>query len=192
MALATLAISVIGMFSCDNKIERPQALTTKGGCKVDTHCRAPLRCIQHECKEPPAMTGEVSTDTPHVIFDSAKFDDVSVFIELAVTDEEMKRGLMFRDSMAPNWGMLFVYDSEEFHSFWMKNTLIPLDMIFISSDLHIVGIVEDAEPLTTNSRFVDGVSQFVLEVNGGFCRKMGIKAGSKLSFQHVLLDRPKP
>ena len=65
----------------------------------------------------------------------------------------------------------------------MKNTPIPLDMIFISKDRQIVGIVEQAIPFSTDSRSVPGASQFVLEINGGLSKRYGIKAGDSVRFQ---------
>ena len=72
-------------------------------------------------------------------------------------------------------------------TFWMKNTLIPLDMIFIGSDRHIVGIVENAEPQTLTGRRSGGVAQYVLEINGGFCAKLGVQIGSEVDFRDVPL-----
>ena len=81
--------------------------------------------------------------------------------------------------------MIFLFPAESQHSFWMKNTPIPLDMIFINKDRKIIGIVEQAVPFSTDSRSVPGASQFVLEINGGFPSatesKPAIPSGSKLS-----------
>jgi uncharacterized membrane protein (UPF0127 family) len=82
-------------------------------------------------------------------------------------------------------GMIFLFPAESEHSFWMKNTPIPLDMIFISKDLKIVGIVEQAVPFSTDSRSVPGASQFVLEINGGLSKRYEIKAGDSVRF-HAL------
>ena len=79
--------------------------------------------------------------------------------------------------------MIFLFPSESEHSFWMKNTPIPLDMIFINRDRKIVGIVEEAVPFSTDSRSVPGASQFVLEINGGLSKRHGIKAGDSVQFQ---------
>jgi uncharacterized protein len=98
-------------------------------------------------------------------------------VELARTPSERARGLMYRTRLAPDAGMLFVFDSEENEVFWMKNTLIPLDMIFIDHDLRIVGIVENAEPQTLTARSVDRPSQYVLEIGGGLSAKHGFHAG---------------
>ena len=89
---------------------------------------------------------------------------------------------MFRESMDADRGMLFLFPREQQLSFWMKNTFIPLDLVFIRSDRTILGVVENAEPRTLTSRRVDGISQFVLEINGGLARTRGIRAGQKVTF----------
>jgi uncharacterized membrane protein (UPF0127 family) len=79
--------------------------------------------------------------------------------------------------MDPDAGMLFVFDRDSVHTFWMKNTLIPLDMLFISSDQTIVGIVENATPQTETPRAVGLPSRYVLEINGGLSSRYGFRAG---------------
>ena len=106
-----------------------------------------------------------------------------VEVEVAATPKTRQRGLMWRRELAAGKGMLFIFPEEEELSFWMRNTLIPLDMIFIGRDKVVVGIVERAEPKTLSSRRVDGVSLYVLEVPGGWCEKVGLKAGSKVELQ---------
>ncbi|MFN7133069.1 MAG: DUF192 domain-containing protein [Myxococcales bacterium] len=101
-------------------------------------------------------------------------------VEIVSNDEDRARGMMFRKSLPAMAGMIFVFPEEEVHSFWMKNTLIPLDMIFADRDGRIVGVVENAQPQTLNPRMVDGKSKFVLEVNGGFAARHGIAAGDTL------------
>jgi uncharacterized membrane protein (UPF0127 family) len=78
--------------------------------------------------------------------------------------------------------MLFLFPDEAPRSFWMRNTLIPLDIIFVRQDRTILGIVENAEPKTDTSRAVEGASQFVLEINGGLSQKLGIAAGQTVTF----------
>jgi hypothetical protein len=106
-------------------------------------------------------------------------------VELARTEAERNRGLMYRSSLAADAGMLFLFEKPSALTFWMKNTLIPLDMIFIGGDRRIVGIVENAEPQTLTSRRVDGLAQYVLEINGGFCARLGVTAGSEVDFRDV-------
>ena len=108
-----------------------------------------------------------------------------VAVELARTDAERARGLMWRTSLAPDAGMLFLFDESEVHSFWMQNTLIPLDMIFIDDGGRIVGIVARAAPQTTTGRSVDAPSRYVLEVNGGWAEAHGLSAGDHVRFEGV-------
>jgi uncharacterized protein len=106
-------------------------------------------------------------------------------IELATTEQQRVMGLMFRRSLAADAGMLFLYERAQPVAMWMKNTYIPLDMIFIGADRHIVGIVENAEPRTLSARRVAGVSEYVLEINGGLSAKLGIHPGAAVDFSGV-------
>jgi uncharacterized protein len=115
--------------------------------------------------------------------------DQTFAVELAITPKERERGLMHREQLADDAGMLFLFEREKVQSFWMKNTRIPLDMVFIAQDGTIAGIVENAEPLTLTSRNVALPSRYVLEVNGGLCRKRGIAAGQRVRFEGVPVDK---
>ena len=98
-------------------------------------------------------------------------------VEVVTQPDQMAVGLMFRQSLAPDAGMLFVYPSEQPVEFWMKNTVIPLDMIFIAGDGRIRRIVERTVPLsTTPIASIDEV-RAVLEVNAGTAARLGIKPG---------------
>ncbi len=114
--------------------------------------------------------------------------EVRVKVEIARTASERQRGLMYRESLEKGTGMIFVFDDPGVQVFWMKNTMIPLDMIFIGEDLAVVGVVESAEPLTLTPRTVGVPSLYVLEVEGGFAALHGIVAGTKVRF--VGLDVP--
>lgn len=109
-----------------------------------------------------------------------------VAVEVARTDEERAMGLMHRRSLAEDAGMLFIFTESDDHSFWMRNTLIPLDMIFIGEDGRVVGIVERAEPLTLTQRSVGKPSRYVLEVNGGWSAARGVRVGDVVRFEGVL------
>jgi hypothetical protein len=86
-------------------------------------------------------------------------------------------------------GMIFLFATEAPQSFWMKNTPIPLDMIFINRDRKIVGIVEQAAPYSLESRSVATPSQYVLEINGGLAKRHGIKAGDRVRFEGISTER---
>src|SRR5215510_3500825 len=104
-------------------------------------------------------------------------------VEIADTPAKREMGLQYRRDLATDRGMIFLFPNESQQAFWMKNTPIPLDMIFINKDRKIVGIVEQAVPFSTDSRSVPGASQFVLEINGGLSKRYGIKAGDSVRFQ---------
>jgi hypothetical protein len=104
-------------------------------------------------------------------------------VEVAATDRQRQVGLMFRKQLADDRGMLFLFPTERYNSFWMRNTLIPLDMFFIDSEWNVVGVVENAEPLTDDARQVDKMSQYVLEVNAGFAARHRLGAGAKVKFE---------
>jgi uncharacterized membrane protein (UPF0127 family) len=106
-------------------------------------------------------------------------------VEVAVTPEEHARGLMYRSQLATDAGMVFVFEEPSIQRFWMKNTLIPLDMIFIGKDRRIVGVVENAAPQTETERMVGAPSQYVLEIGGGLSARLGIRAGEPVDFQNV-------
>lgn len=121
-------------------------------------------------------------DLGTVVF-SAAGRTIRVEVEIARTPEQHQRGLMFRKHLPARKGMLFLYDHDDRHSFWMKNTYIPLDMIFISAEKKVVGIVEHAEPMTETHRQVDTPSRYIVEVNAGFARTNNIKAGVRVLFE---------
>ncbi len=101
-------------------------------------------------------------------------------VELAVTPSDQQRGLMFRTEMAEDAGMLFVFDPVRPVSFWMRNTLIPLDMLFIAPDGTILNIEANAEPETDTPRPSAGPVRGVLEINGGLAALLGIAAGDRV------------
>ncbi len=111
---------------------------------------------------------------------------VVVDAEIARTVPQRTRGLMWREVLPEGTGMLFIFERDDWLSFWMKNTLIPLDMLFIDSRLVVVGLVENAEPQTLSPRTPGDVqSQYVLEVPGGWARKVGVKLGSKVQVEDL-------
>lgn len=101
-------------------------------------------------------------------------------VEVADDGAERAQGLMFRESMPSSAGMLFVYEAPQRASFWMKNTLIPLDMIFADEAGRVTRVHSNAVPGDTTP--IDGGNgvRFVLEINGGLARRMGIAEGAEL------------
>ena len=121
---------------------------------------------------------------PKVTIESAK-GEVSFRVEVARTPEKREVGLMYRRELPSDHGMLFIFPAEKVNSFWMKNTPIPLDMIFISRERKIVGIVHETVPFSLDGRSVSLPSQYVLEINGGLSRRYGFNAGDVVKFDNV-------
>jgi uncharacterized membrane protein (UPF0127 family) len=104
-------------------------------------------------------------------------------VELARSREQKQRGLMFRQDLAPDAGMLFVYASDGEIAMWMEDTLLPLDMIFFAADGRITKVAERTVPLSEATIGSDGPARGVLEVNGGTASRLGIKVGDRLSYK---------
>ena len=113
----------------------------------------------------------------------ACYKDFCFKVELARTKEERERGLMYRERLNDNAGMLFIFEKKGMHGFWMKNTLIPLDIIWMDDDGTVVYIKENAKPC---KRAVCPVfmpnkkAKYVLEVNAGKVKELGIKLGDQI------------
>jgi hypothetical protein len=103
-------------------------------------------------------------------------------IEVATTDQERALGLMFRRSLPENGGMLFLYDQPQPAAMWMKNTLIPLDMVFISPEGKVHRIEANAEPFSTAVIPSEGDIVGVLELKGGEAGRIGLKRGDKVLY----------
>jgi uncharacterized membrane protein (UPF0127 family) len=153
------------------------------------------RCVRPSPVEPtrPAVSG-VDPKCPQdrhgplalargrVIFEP---EGVAIDVEVADDKRTRERGLMYRTSLGEKEGMLFVFEDRFVHRFWMKNTCIPLDMLFIDQDGLIVGIEENVPTLNLNTYFVDCPSLFVLEVNAGWSRRHGVRAGQRIKIEGV-------
>jgi len=124
-------------------------------------------------------------DGPAVVLRPPSADPVRVRVEVVNTPAARDRGLMHRKKLPADAGMLFVFPKQEVLEFWMKDTLIPLDMIFLDRDRKVVGVVENAKPLTEDARGVGKPSIYVLEVNAGFASKHGVGAGTTAEFVAV-------
>ncbi|MFU8802370.1 MAG: DUF192 domain-containing protein [Bradymonadaceae bacterium] len=172
-----------------DKVEAPTVEGVGKSCLVDRSCSGYLRCMEAKCAVPPAVTGESEETSPTVVFRRGREADSEelgrFFVELAISPEEQQRGLMYRRHMEPDWGMIFIYPRDSILSFWMKNTLISLDMIFVPSSGEVVGVVEGAQPLTLEPRTVNKPSRYVVELNAGKAREYGIEAGTWMSTNYV-------
>jgi uncharacterized membrane protein (UPF0127 family) len=116
----------------------------------------------------------------------------NVTVELAVSQEQRAKGLMFRKFLPQDQGMLFLFEEEDEQVFYMKNTYIPLDMIFIDAEFRVVGIIENAKPVKEDNLTVHEPSRYVLEVNAFFAKKNGIRKGTKAIFGTGILEKKEP
>jgi uncharacterized protein len=156
---------------------------------------AVLACAacQNEAKrqdEMPPRTGSEDSQAKQTgprptVYVESPTGEVAVTVEVVATEAKIERGLMYREHLGLDAGMLFMMGRDHDWSFWMRNTLIPLDMLFISRDKHVVGIVENAEPKTETLRKVGVPSLYVLEVNGGWARQHQVAPGAKVRFENV-------
>lgn len=109
----------------------------------------------------------------------------SINIEIADDDLQTQRGLMYRRTMKDNHGMLFIFPDEEERSFWMKNTFLSLDIIYLNTNKEIVSIIESAQAKSEESLFSQAPAKYVVEVNAGFVAQHLIKVGDKIDFKRV-------
>jgi uncharacterized membrane protein (UPF0127 family) len=201
MCLAVAISSAGGLFAgaCESRVEEPTALAQTVAA---TAAAPPKRCMkptpdkpEREVKGPvpdPACPADPDTP-PKLSLGAVHFPDApkgdagtpEVAVEIAEKYDDRMRGLMYRKSMGPDQGMLFVFDKEQVLKFWMKNTCIPLDMVFIGADGVIVGIEENTPTLSTDTFSAYCPAEYVLEVNAGWTRKHGIKAGQKATWTEL-------
>ncbi len=110
---------------------------------------------------------------------------VALDIEIADTREDITQGMMYRTQMAENRGMLFLMEDTKIQSFWMLNTLIPLDIIFLGEDRRIINIAADTPPKSIESVSSTAPARYVLEVNGGYAAKKGLQPGDLVSWERL-------
>ncbi|VAW10178.1 FIG007785: exported protein [hydrothermal vent metagenome] len=130
----------------------------------------------------PVSGANANSDTLKIVTSSATHE---FNVEVAVTQAEKAKGLMFRRRMADNAGMLFDFGNEQMISMWMRNTYIPLDMIFAFEDGTIHRIAEQTEPHSEDVISSGERVRFVLEIKGGMARRLGISPGDRI--EHPLI-----
>ena len=104
-------------------------------------------------------------------------------IEVADNDYEIQTGMMYRNELAPNRGMLFVFPDEQMRYFYMKNTEIPLDIIYIDREYYIVSFQKNAKPLDETSLPSEAPAQYVFEIAGGRSDQLGLQVGDRIEFE---------
>jgi uncharacterized protein len=107
----------------------------------------------------------------------------TIDVEIASTPASEERGLMYRTKLGAEQGMIFVWPSEHIRTFWMHNTCLPLDMLFVAKDGTVVGLLEQVPTLNDRPRQVSCPAAYVLEVNAGWSRRHGVKPGMKLDLK---------
>jgi uncharacterized membrane protein (UPF0127 family) len=106
-----------------------------------------------------------------------------ITFEIADTPKLRAHGLMYRKELPKDRGMIFIFEEDAVQSFWMKNTYIPLDILFLTSDYRVIGILEDVPPYSLEPRTIGKSGRFVVELAAGVSREFGITSGSTLQLQ---------
>jgi len=153
-----------------------------------------LLLVLAACKEQQAVNDATSSnldeafskDTIEIVND----DGVSVALDvyLAINYEQKRRGLMYVRSLPENTGMLFVYEDTSYHSMWMKNTYISLDMLFARADGSISSVIHDTTPQSLDSQSSIEPVNYVLELNAGSARRLGIGNNSRIVWDGLLVN----
>tara|TARA_R110002033_G_scaffold52650_1_gene100108 strand:- start:4035 stop:4541 length:507 start_codon:yes stop_codon:yes gene_type:complete len=112
----------------------------------------------------------------------------TIDIEIADNDYETQTGLMYRNKLEENHGMLFILEEEKLQNFYMKNTRIPLDIIYINESKTIVSFQKNAKPMDETSLPSEAPAKYVLEINGGLSDQWQLKVGDKISFTSITND----
>ena len=194
MRSLTLCV-LLSVAVCDRRVSEPErhdAPTTKTqpttSAPVTTVSNTSDRCVHPTPAEParpapPAGPAPGCPDDPgnkpELRRAEVRFKEAgkTVRVEMAEREAQRLRGLMYRTELPEDEGMLFVFQGRTVHPFWMKNTCLPLDMLFIDEDGFIVGIEENVPTLNESNYSVPCPSKYVLEVNAGWTRRHGVRAG---------------
>ena len=129
---------------------------------------------------PTAYADRPIFDTARILVDSGDGRKINVAVEVATTPMQHQYGLMFVTALGDGEGMLFVFEANAMRSFWMKNTLIPLDMLFFDDKGQLVDAVENVPPQTLESRRSAAPARYVLELKSGSVARYGIKSAARL------------
>ncbi len=122
-----------------------------------------------------------AADKPPVVVVHAAQGDQVVKVELALTREQQMQGLMYRTDLAEDAGMLFVFPEEQERTFWMRNTPLPLDIVYLKGDASILSIAANTTPYSENTIPSRGPARYVLEVRGGWAARHGVRSGDRVT-----------
>jgi len=164
------ALLILSIASCDNK--KKDRTITNNNAPV-------LKQNNYSFDNPPAFRNDgqlvfIDSETQESLFE--------IEVEVASTDIERATGLMYRAEMLENRGMLFLFASDQMQSFYMRNTLISLDIIYVNSNMEIVDFYPNTNPLDDTSLPSSDPAKYVVEINGGLCEKYEIEVGDQIIF----------
>lgn len=143
------------------------------------HHQKELKQDTYDFDNPP----QFRKDGELTFIDGETGDPISrIDVEIASTDFQRQMGLMFRPEMEWEHGMLFLFDREVRQSFWMKNTIIPLDILYVNSNREIIDIYHSVDTMSNDSYPSSAPAIYVVEVNAGYCKEHGIVTGDKIMF----------
>lgn len=166
----------------------PDARNAGASCNDDRQCDSPLRCVNSVCAWPAAMTGSFDTASTAVVFYPSGQDDRMYSLERAQAPHEQQRGLMHRRTMVENGGMIFINNDEQIRRFWMRNTVLPLDIIFLDSLGRVVSFRENCPPFSDDLQPSTGPARYIIELRAGQVAEMGLRPGDRAE----LLNMPAP
>ncbi len=118
-----------------------------------------------------------------IFYDEENRRNLEIFVELAESEYDQSKGLMFRNEFSENQGMMFIYPDEELRYFWMKNTPVALDLIFVDKTMHIRHIHKNAQPFSEKLIASVEAAMYVVEVHAGVCDRYDIKKGQRISWE---------
>jgi uncharacterized protein len=169
-----------------NEIQKPRRILIIVSLGIITIVLIALFMMGKKSNNKPLNAASMFTKQGELTFQK-KDGKLIVTIDIEIADNEDKRevGLMGRPVMDENQGMLFILENEQMATFWMRNTLIPLDMIFINKVGEIVTICKNTSPFSDQTYSATELSLFVLEVNSGFTDKYNIKAGDSIVWKRI-------
>lgn len=148
-------------------------------------CCIPLQSCKDDKKTVKPLVIEFKKEGTLVLKTATDSIIKTLDIEIADDDYQTQTGLMYRDHLGQDQGMLFVFPEADYHSFYMKNTKISLDIIYLDSNKKIVSFQKNAQPYDDTSLPSSVPAQFVLEVNGGMADKWKLKVGDKIEYQTI-------
>ena len=183
-------VTAFFLAQCDRAPSEPIATAT-ATAKQRTRCVRPTsdKAPPPVPKGPdPACPKDPDGKPPEVPQGKVTFsaaNGASLDVELMLNEEHRERGLMYRRELAEDKGMLFVFPDADVRAFWMKNTCLPLDMLFIAEDGFVTGVLENVPTMNEDARSIPCPVKYVLEANSGWARRHGVKAGQKAQIQGI-------